>query len=92
MQARKCRQHNAKMLHRIQNVAPRYLHRMGRPMRGAEPVYRHREGATVRPCQETPRLLLNSGNLANSSDQVGRNFMVHSGPIVYGRFEQPLDS
>ncbi|MCA1727463.1 MAG: GMC family oxidoreductase [Actinobacteria bacterium] len=41
---------------------------------------------------ETPRLLLNSGNLANSSDQVGRNLMVHSGPIVYGRFGRPLDS
>jgi choline dehydrogenase-like flavoprotein len=41
---------------------------------------------------ETPRLLLNSGNLANSSDQVGRNLMVHSGPIAYGRLEQPLDS
>ncbi|MBK5222223.1 MAG: GMC family oxidoreductase [Acidimicrobiia bacterium] len=41
---------------------------------------------------ETPRLLLNSGNLANSSDQVGRNLMVHSGPIAYGRFDQPIDS
>jgi choline dehydrogenase-like flavoprotein len=41
---------------------------------------------------ETPRLLLNSGNLANSSDQVGRNLMVHTGEIVYGRFDQPLDS
>jgi choline dehydrogenase-like flavoprotein len=41
---------------------------------------------------ETPRLLLNSGNLANSSDQVGRNLMVHSGPIVYGRFDRPVDS
>jgi choline dehydrogenase-like flavoprotein len=41
---------------------------------------------------ETPRLLLNSGNLANSSDQVGRNLMIHSGPIVYGRFDQPIDS
>ena len=41
---------------------------------------------------ETPRLLLNSGNLANTSDQVGRNLMVHSGPIVYGRFDQPVDS
>lgn len=41
---------------------------------------------------ESPRLLLNSGNLANSSDQVGRNLMVHSGPIVYGRFDQPIDS
>lgn len=41
---------------------------------------------------ETPRLLLNSGNLANSSDQVGRNLMVHSGPIAYGRFDHPIDS
>ena len=41
---------------------------------------------------ETPRLLLNSGNLANSSDQVGRNFMVHSGPVVHGRFDRPLDA
>jgi choline dehydrogenase-like flavoprotein len=41
---------------------------------------------------ETPRLLLNSGNLANSSDQVGRNLMVHSGPVIYGRFDRPLDS
>lgn len=40
---------------------------------------------------ETPRLLLNSGNLANSSDQVGRNLMVHSGPITYGRFDRPVD-
>ena len=41
---------------------------------------------------ETPRLLLSSGNLANSSDQVGRNLMVHSGPIIYGRFDDPIDS
>jgi choline dehydrogenase-like flavoprotein len=41
---------------------------------------------------ETPRLLLNSDNLANSSDQVGRNFMVHSGVIVYGRFDRPVDT
>ena len=41
---------------------------------------------------ETPRLLLNSGNLANSSDQVGRNLMVHSGPVVYGRFDRPVNS
>ncbi len=41
---------------------------------------------------ETPRLLLNSGNLANSSGQVGRNLMVHSGPVIYGRFDRPLDS
>jgi len=41
---------------------------------------------------ETPRLLLNSGNLANSSGMVGRNLMVHSGPIAYGRFDRPIDS
>ena len=41
---------------------------------------------------ETPRLLLHSGNLANSSDQVGRNFMTHSGWIAYGRFDRPMDS
>jgi choline dehydrogenase-like flavoprotein len=41
---------------------------------------------------ETPRLLMNSGNLANSSDQVGRNLMVHTGEIVHGRFDSPLDS
>lgn len=41
---------------------------------------------------ESPRLLLNSDGLANSSDQVGRNLMVHSGPIVFGRFDRPLDS
>jgi choline dehydrogenase-like flavoprotein len=41
---------------------------------------------------ETPRLLLNSENLANSSDQVGRNFMTHSGAIVYGRFDRPVDA
>src|SRR5688500_3119604 len=41
---------------------------------------------------ETPRLLLNSGNLANSSDQVGGNLMVPSGPIVYGHFDRPIDS
>ena len=41
---------------------------------------------------ETPRLLLASGNLANSSDQVGRNFMAHSGPVVHGRFDRPIDS
>jgi choline dehydrogenase-like flavoprotein len=41
---------------------------------------------------ETPRLLLRSDNLANASDQVGRNLMVHSGEIVHGRFDRPLDS
>jgi len=47
---------------------------------------------------ETPRLLLNSAStrypdgLANSSGMVGRNFMVHLGDNVYGRFDRPLDS
>lgn len=37
---------------------------------------------------ESPRLLLNLG-MANSSDQVGRNYMAHPAPQVWGRFEQP---
>jgi choline dehydrogenase-like flavoprotein len=41
---------------------------------------------------ETPRLLLNSGNLANSSGQVGRNLMLHSGVVAYGRFDRPVDA
>lgn len=41
---------------------------------------------------ETPRLLLNSDNLANSSDQVGRNLMLHTGLVAYGRFDRPLDA
>lgn len=47
---------------------------------------------------ETPRLLLNSASsrypdgLANSSGMVGRNFMVHLGDNVFGRFDEPLDS
>ena len=36
---------------------------------------------------ETPRLLLMNG-LANSSGQVGRNLMAHTGHQVWGRFEQ----
>ena len=36
---------------------------------------------------ETPRLLLLQ-NLANSSGQVGRNFMAHVGTQVWGRFEE----
>lgn len=38
---------------------------------------------------ETPRLLLLSG-LANSSAQVGRNFMVHMGLQVWGLFEEDV--
>ena len=36
---------------------------------------------------ETPRLLLHNG-LANSSGQVGRNFMAHVATQVWGRFEE----
>jgi choline dehydrogenase-like flavoprotein len=46
---------------------------------------------------ETPRLLLNShsgkfaNGLANSSDQVGRNYMRHTTGSVYAVFEQKVD-
>lgn len=45
---------------------------------------------------ETPRLLLNSASqmfpdgLANSSDQVGRNYMRHTTGSVYAVFEKPV--
>ena len=38
---------------------------------------------------ETPRLLLHTG-LANSSGQVGRNFMVHVSPQVWGTFADEM--
>lgn len=38
---------------------------------------------------ETPRLLLLNG-LANSSGQVGRNFMAHTGVQLWGRFEEDV--
>lgn len=38
---------------------------------------------------ETARLLLRNG-LANSSGQVGRNFMAHTGLQVWGRFEEDV--
>ncbi|GAA4265956.1 hypothetical protein GCM10022256_15680 [Frondihabitans peucedani] len=38
---------------------------------------------------ETPRLLLHTG-LANSSGQVGRNFMAHGATQVWGRFEPEM--
>lgn len=38
---------------------------------------------------ETPRLLLFNG-LANSSGQVGRNFMAHAGLQVWGQFEEDV--
>lgn len=46
---------------------------------------------------ETPRLLLNSHSgkfahgLANSSDQVGRNYMRHTTASVYAAFEKPVE-
>lgn len=46
---------------------------------------------------ETPRLLLNSASakfsngLANSSDQVGRNYMRHTTGTVYGVFDKPVE-
>lgn len=38
---------------------------------------------------ETPRLLLHTG-LANSSKQVGQNYMGHVSPQVWGTFDQPV--
>ena len=38
---------------------------------------------------ETPRLLLTTG-LANSSGQVGRNFLAHGGVQVWGRFDEQV--
>jgi choline dehydrogenase-like flavoprotein len=38
---------------------------------------------------ETPRLLLHTG-LANSSGQVGRNFMAHVSPQVWGTFDDEM--
>ncbi|CAD6011134.1 GMC oxidoreductase [Agreia sp. COWG] len=38
---------------------------------------------------ETPRLLLNTG-LANSSGQVGRNFLAHGAVQVWGRFDEQI--
>lgn len=39
---------------------------------------------------ETPRLLLNSNDLANSSGLVGKNLMAQAGPVVWGRFEEMI--
>jgi choline dehydrogenase-like flavoprotein len=38
---------------------------------------------------ESPRLLLNLG-LANSSGEVGRNYMAHPAAQVWGRFDEPM--
>lgn len=40
---------------------------------------------------ETPRLLLHTG-LANSSDQVGRNFTAHGATQVWARFDESMRS
>ncbi|AMM19679.1 ribonuclease BN [Frondihabitans sp. PAMC 28766] len=40
---------------------------------------------------ETPRLLLHTG-LANSSGQVGRNYMAHGATQVWGRFDEEMRS
>jgi choline dehydrogenase-like flavoprotein len=46
---------------------------------------------------EVPRLLFNSASaqhprgLANSSDQVGRNFMSHPGAYCWGLFDEPMN-
>lgn len=46
---------------------------------------------------ETPRLLLNSASslfpdgLANSSGEVGRNYMRHVGAIAFGEFDKPVN-
>ncbi len=63
---------------------------------GLEQFQRVRIVAVAGNAIETPRLLLNSASslfpdgLANSSDQVGRNYMRHLTASVYGIFEQPV--
>ena len=61
-------------------------------------VYTHDGLEQRQPCShvflcagaiETPRLLL-LNNLSNSSGQVGRNFMAHTGIQVWGRFEDDV--
>ena len=62
-------------------------------------VVYERAGATEKqPCKnvflcagaiETPRLLL-INNLANSSGQVGKNFMAHTGIQIWGRFDEDV--
>ncbi|WP_263381554.1 GMC family oxidoreductase [Granulicella arctica] len=61
-------------------------------------IYRHRGEDIRQPCRavflcagaiETPRLLLHTG-LANSSGQVGRNFMAHVATQVWGTFAEEM--
>src|SRR5690606_11332370 len=63
---------------------------------GAEQVQRARIVAVAGNSIESPRLLLASASerfpdgLANSSGQVGRNYMRHMTGSVYGVFERPV--
>ena len=63
---------------------------------GLEQFQRARIVAVAGNAIETPRLLLNSASslfpdgLANSSDQVGRNYMRHLTASVYAIFDQPV--
>ena len=61
-------------------------------------LYRHNDRQVRQQCRavylcagaiETPRLLLRAG-LANSSGQVGRNFMVHMATQVWGTFPEDV--
>ncbi|MEJ7776449.1 MAG: GMC family oxidoreductase [Sphingomicrobium sp.] len=61
-------------------------------------VYTSRDGEDIQLCDhvflcagavESPRLLLIAG-LANSSGEVGRNFMAHAGVQVWGSFEEEV--
>ncbi len=91
---------------RIECMATRIEH--GPDGRATAVVYRDREGKEQRQkarivcvaCNavETPRLLLLSESgkfprgLANSSDQVGRNYVHHVGGFIWGLFEKPIES
>ena len=71
----------------------RALCRQGRQAAGAEGA---RSSASPATRSRRPRLLLNSASskfpdgLANSSGQVGRNYMRHMTGSVYGIFEKPV--
>lgn len=57
-----------------------------------KPVTRRQRAKNVFLCAgavETPRLLLHTG-LANSSGQVGKNYMGHIAPQVWGTFDTPV--
>ena len=77
-----------------------FVHAIERNAHGAiDAVVYRREGEDIRQrCKavflcagaiETPRLLLHTG-LANASGQVGRNFMAHVSPQVWGTFEPEM--